>query len=112
MKIKKNHDALQPGLFKAGEKGLNRLAQIVQAAKEFSLIAGHLKGYSMELVAIAKREITVLDVVSPMPSKRQLKNGRKLSKSQHQGQPGLHKKLDLKFDLAKHRTFRHLHHKY
>jgi hypothetical protein len=106
MRVRRSHNVLQPGLFSAGEKGLNKLAQIAKAAKEFLLIAGHSGSYSMELVAIAKRETMVLDAVIPMPSKRQLRNGRKPSKSQHLGQPGLHKKLDQKFDLAKHRTFK------
>ena len=84
----------------------------MQAIKEFSLIIKHLKSYLMKLVTIVKRKITVLDVISSMFSKKQLKNRRKNSKSQQSDQSKFHKKSDLNFDLIKHQTFKHFHHKH
>ena len=66
----------------------------------------------MKYILIIRRETIMPDAAFLMPSKRQLRNGRKLSKSQHLGQPGLRKKLDLKFNLAKYRTFKSFHHKH
>ena len=51
---------------------------------------------------IARRGIIMLDVVFLMSSKRQLRNKKKLLKSWHLNQLEFRKKLDLKFNLAKH----------
>jgi len=84
---------LQHGLFNAGEKILLRPAQIARMVKEYSWIAGHSKDCSMGLVGIARSEITVLDAVTLMLSRKQRKNERRRSKSQHPGLPGLHRRL-------------------
>jgi hypothetical protein len=67
------------------EKGLSRLARIAQVAKEFSWIVGHTEDCSMEHVLIARRGTMVPDAAFLMPLKKQLRNGRKPSRSLNLG---------------------------